>query len=222
MKYYRLSIHRVLTKQKKETKKILGFIPVSSTTTYEEPITILTDIILLDDLALSSFYVKNLIDAAINAYLDEMNIPPEEHPRPENPKYGYEDIQFDHQEILFEEIDPLLIHESNTLQIYNQINTWGEEVICPLYDSKVKSLDFLKPGEPFNFVTGSNIDPDDGRIILWMEDAEVCEISYYVKSNVRNVILDTMEPRQLLPHILIDEEMMERIKKTNERKSIRS
>ena len=86
----------------------------------------------------------------------------------------------------------------------------------------MKSLDFLKPGELFNFVTGSNLDPDDGKVILWMEEAEVCGIEYYVKSNIRNTIFDTMEPRQLLPHILIDEEMMERIKKTNERESIRS
>lgn len=55
-----------------------------------------------------------------------------------------------------------------------------------------------------------------------MEEAEVCGTGYYIKSNIRNVIFDTMEPRQLLPHILIDKEMMERIKKINERESIRS
>lgn len=216
MKYYRLSIHRVLTKQKKETKKILGFIPVSCTKTYDEPITIMTDIIIFDDWTLSSSYVKNLIDAAITGYLDDMNIPIEEHPRVRDLEIGYDNIQFDYKEISFKEIDPLLIYESNILQIYNQINTWGEEVICPLYDSSVKSLDFLKPGEPFNFVTGSNLDPDDEKVILWMEEAEVCGIEYYIKSNIRNAIFDTMEPRQLLPHLLIDEEMMERIKKTNE------
>lgn len=216
MKYYRLSIHRVLTKQKKETKKILGFIPVSYTTTYEEPITIMTDIIIFDDWSLNGIHVKHLIDIAITRYLVDMNIPEKEHPMVTDMDIGYDNIRVDFQELLFEEIDPLLIYSSDILQIYNQINTWGEEAICPLYSSDKKSLDFLKPGVPFNLVTGSNLDPDDGKVILWMEDAEVCEIEYCIKSNIRNVIFDTMEPRQLLPHILIDEEMMERIKKTNE------
>lgn len=212
MKYYRLSIHRVLTKQKKETKKILGFIPVSYTKVYEEPITIMTDIILYDDQVLSSYHAKSLIDLAIDNYLIEMKISPEEHRRPEDPRYGYDNIQFDHNEILFEEIDPLLIFDSNQLNIWNQINTWGEELICPLYSPNTKSIDFLKSGESFDFVTGANIDPNDSRVILWTEESEIYEDSYYVKSKIRNGFFDRYDPRSLLSHISIDDKIIERIK----------